>query len=41
MVGQTWAEGARRATSNIVRVPWTGGKAQVLLRQAVFASLNG
>ena len=41
MVGQTWAEGTRRATSTIVRVPWTGGTPRVLLRQAVEASFNG
>ncbi len=41
MIGQTWGEGARKATSTIVRVPWAGGKPQVLLRQAVEASFNG
>ncbi len=41
MIGQTWAEGTHRATSNVVRVPWAGGTKRVLLRQAVEASFNG
>ena len=41
LIGQTWGEGTRRASSTVVRVPWTGGKPQVLLRQAVFPSFNG
>ncbi len=41
VVGQTWAEGTHRASSTIVRVPWTGGKKRVLLRQAVEPSFNG
>lgn len=42
VIGQTGdAETTGLAGSNIVRVPWTGGKARVLLRQAVEASFNG
>jgi hypothetical protein len=41
-VGQTGdAASTGLAGSNVVRVPWTGGKARVLLRQAVEASFNG
>jgi WD40-like Beta Propeller Repeat len=42
VIGQTGdAETTGLAGSNVVRVPWGGGKKRVLLRQAVEASFNG
>ena len=42
VIGQTGdSETTGNAGSNVVRVPWAGGRAQVLLRQAVLASFNG
>ncbi len=42
VIGQTGdAETSGLSRSNIVRVPWTGGKKSVLLRHAVEASFNG
>jgi hypothetical protein len=41
LIGQTWAEGTQRATSNVVRVPWGGGPKRILLRQAVEPSFSG
>jgi hypothetical protein len=42
VIGQTGdAETTGLAGSNVVRVPWAGGKKRVLMRQAVEASYNG
>jgi Tol biopolymer transport system component len=42
VIGQTGdAECCGFALTNIVRVPWSGGARQVLLRHAMFASFNG
>jgi len=42
VIGQTGdAETTGLAGSDVVRVPWAGGRRRVLLRQAVEASFNG
>lgn len=42
VIGQTGdAESTGLAGSNVVRVPWAGGKQRILLRQAVDPSFNG
>jgi hypothetical protein len=42
VIGQTGSAATTGlAGSNVVRVPWGGGKPRVLLRQAVYASFNG
>jgi hypothetical protein len=42
VIGQTGdAESTGLAGSNVVRVPWAGGKKRILLRQAVGASYSG